>query len=106
MTSVNELKIFNSSQKKRNTLFAGLINNYQCTFVSGPSIQLAFLSFNGTGTLHDPMAMSSFMFLCCLEQISSYARGTWNPFIQLPKTISQNKLKKKENRSNKFKEKS
>jgi hypothetical protein len=59
--------------------------NYQHTFVSGTSIQLAFLNFNGTGTLHDPMAMSCFMFLCCLEQIGYYARDTWNLSIQLLK---------------------
>jgi hypothetical protein len=57
--------------------------NYQHTFVSGPSIELALLSFNGTGTLHDPMAMSCFMFLCCLEQIGYFARYTWNLSIQL-----------------------
>ncbi len=51
--------------QQRNTLSAGLICHYQHTFVSGPSIQLAFLSFHGTGTLHDSMAMSCFTFLCC-----------------------------------------
>lgn len=52
--------------------------------------------------LHDPMAMSCYMFLCCVEQISSYARDTWNLFIQLLKTIAQNKFKKNENPSNKL----
>jgi hypothetical protein len=67
--------------------------NYQHTFVSGPSIQLGSLSFNRTDTLHDPMAMSCFMFLCCLEQIGYYARDTWNLSIQLLKlkTTAQNK---------------
>ncbi len=94
---------FQFISQKRNTLSAGLICHYQHTFVSGPSIQLAFLTFNGTGTLHDPMAMSCFMFLC-LDQIS-YARDTWNLFIQLLRTIAQNKLTKNENPSNKLNKK-
>ncbi len=49
---------FQIISQQRNTLSAGLICHYQHTFVSCPSIQLAFLTFNGTGTLHDPTAMS------------------------------------------------
>jgi ribosome-binding protein aMBF1 (putative translation factor) len=43
------------------------------------------------------------MFLC-LDQIS-YARDTWNLFIQLLRTIAQNKLTKNENPSNKLNKK-
>jgi hypothetical protein len=78
--SVNELRI-SIHLTNGETLSAGLICQHQHTFVSGPSIQLAFLTFKGTGTLHDPTAMNCFMFLCCLDQISSHARDTWNLFV-------------------------
>jgi hypothetical protein len=57
--------------------------------------------------LHDPMAMSCYMFLCCVEQISSYARDTWNLFIPLLNKLHKKvkyKLERKE-LCNKFKEK-
>jgi hypothetical protein len=78
--------------------------NCQHTFVSGPSIHLAFLSFNGTGTLHDPMAMSCFMLfranrLLCkgyLESVYSIARTQNNSSKQIKKNKnSSDKLKKK-----------
>lgn len=84
--------------QQRNTLSAGLICHYQHTFVSRPSIQLAFPSFNGTGTLHDPMAMNSFMLGCGANQF--LCKG----YLESVYSIAQNNSSKQTQKEGKSKQ--